>query len=157
MKTLSVLLLLFISTMSFAQAVAKPNTALLDAAIEQYLKEMKTSFKIVPSEFIIEVADKSIYQNVQKKVGSSTIITKTKKELQDYSLQKKGKSVGFFILEVEKMGDKYVVDIMDDAIKSNGGAFSYDSIGAGRACELTFSANFKFETIDCLLLPSDPQ
>lgn len=143
--------------MSFAQAVAKPNTALLDAAIEQYLKEMKTSFKIVPSEFIIEVADKSIYQNVQKKVGSSTIITKTKKELQDYSLQKKGKSVGFFILEVEKMGDKYVVDIMDDAIKSNGGAFSYDSIGAGRACELTFSANFKFETIDCLLLPSDPQ
>lgn len=157
MKTLSVLLLLFISTMSFAQAVAKPNTALLDAAIEQYLKEMKTSFKIVPSEFIIEVADKSIYQNVKKKVGSSTIIAKTKKELQDYSLQKKGKSVGFFILEVEKIGDKYIVDVMDDAIKSNGGAFSYDSIGAGRACELTFSASFKFETIDCLLLPSDPQ
>jgi hypothetical protein len=157
MKTLSVLLLLFVSTMSFGQVIAKPNAKLLDAAIEQYLNEMKSKFKIAPSEFIIEVADKSIYQNVKKKVGSSTIITKTKKELQDYSNQKAGKNIGFFVIDVEKVGDKYIVDIMDDGIKSNGGDFIYDSFGAGRACELTFSANFTFETIDCLLLATDPQ
>lgn len=157
MKILSVLLLLFVSTMSFGQVVEKPDAKLLDAVIEQYLNEMKTTFKIVPSEFIIEVANKSIYQNVKKKVGGSTILTKTKKELQDYSLQKGGKSIGFFVIDIEKVGDKYIVDIMDDGIKSSGGNFSYDSIGAGRACELTFSANFTFETIDCLLLSTDPQ
>lgn len=157
MKTLSVLLLLFISTMSFGQVLAKPDAKLLDVVIEQYLKEMKASFKIVPSEFIIEVADKSIYQNVKKKIGGSTIVVKTKKELQDYSLQKEGKAIGFFVIDVEKVGGKYLVDIMDDGIKSSGGSFSYDSVGAGRACELTFSSSFAFETIDCLLLPSDPQ
>lgn len=157
MKTLSVLLLLFISSMSFGQVVAKPDAKLLDAVIEQYLNEMKASFKIVPSEFIIEVADKSIYQNVKKKIGSSTIIPKTKKELQDYSLKKEGKSIGFFVIDIEKIDNKYIVDIMDDGIKSSGGSFSYDSIAAGRACELTFSNNFKFESIDCLLLPTDPQ
>jgi hypothetical protein len=157
MKILPVLLLLFISTISFGQALAKPDAKLLDAAIEQYLTEMKNSFKIVPSEFIIEVADKSIYQNVKKKIGGSAIVLKTKKELQDYSLKKDGKSIGFFVIDVEKAGNKYIVDIMDDGIKSSGGDFSYDSIAAGRACELTFSANFTFETIDCLLLPTDPQ
>lgn len=157
MKTLSVLLLLFVSTMSFGQAIAKPDAKLLDAAIQQYLNEMKASFKIAPTEFIIEVADKSIYKNVKKKIGSSVIITKTKKELQDYSAQKDGQSIGFFVIDVEKVGDKYVVDIMDDGIQSSAGNFNYDSVGAGRACELTFSANFTFETIDCLLLATDPQ
>lgn len=157
MKTLSALLLLFVSTISFGQAVAQPDAKLLDAAIEQYLNEMKTKFKIVPAEFIIEVKDKSIYQNVKKKIGSSTIITKTKKELQEYSAQKAGKNIGFFVIDVEKIGNKYIVDIMDDGIKSDGSSFSYDSFGAGRACELTFSTNFTFETIDCLLLPTDPQ
>lgn len=157
MKTLSVLLLLFISNLSFGQVVAKPDAKLLDAAIEQYLNEMKSAFKIVPSEFIIEVADKSIYQNVKKKIGNSTIVVKTKKELQDYSAKKAGKNIGFFVIDVEKMSNKYIVDIMDDGIQSNGGNFSYDSFGAGRACELTFSTNFAFETIDCLLLPTDPQ
>lgn len=157
MKTLSILLLLFVSTMSFGQVVDKPDAKLLDAVIEQYLKEMKTTFKIVPSTFIIEVANKSIYQNVKKKIGSSTLVTKTKKELQDYSLQKEGKNIGFFIIDVEKVGNKYIVDIMDDGIKSSGGKFSYDSVGVGRACQLTFSSSFTFETIDCLLLPTDPQ
>lgn len=157
MKTLSVLFLLFIATISFGQVIEKPDAKLLDAAIEQYLNEMKTKFKIVPSEFIIEVADKSIYQNVKKKVGAVTIVPKTKKELQTYSAQKAGKNIGFFVIDVEKIGNKYIVDIMDDGIKSSGGSFSYDSFGAGRACELTFSSNYTFETIDCLLLPNDPQ
>ena len=157
MKTLSTLLFLFISTMSFAQIVAKPNTSLLNATIEQYLKEMNSQFKIAPSEFIIEVADQSIYQNVKKKVGRSTIITKTKKELQEYSTQKEGQNIGFFVIEVEKVGNKYIVDVMDDGIKFSSDNFNYNSFGAGRACELIFSSNFTFETMDCLLLSSDPQ
>jgi hypothetical protein len=143
--------------MSFGQVVAKPDAKLLDAAIEQYLNEMKTKFKIIPSKFIIEVKDKSVYQNIKKKIGGSTILTKTKKELQEYSTQEPGKNIGFFVIDVEKAGNKYIVDIMDDGIKSSGGSFSYDSFGVGRACQLTFSANFTFETIDCLLLPTDPQ
>ncbi|WP_052598612.1 hypothetical protein [Aureispira sp. CCB-QB1] len=158
MKTSSLLLFLLITTtLSFGQTISKPDAKLLNAAIEQYLKEMKTTFKIVPSEFIIEVADKSIYQNVSKKIGSATIVPKTKKELQNYSTQKTGQKIGFFVIEVEKMDNKYIVDIMDDGIQSTSGNFTYDSIGAGRACELTFDANYNFKTIDCLLLPTDPQ
>lgn len=160
MKVLPVLFLLFVSSLSFGQVIAKPDAKLLDTAIEQYLKEMKSKFSIAPSEFIIEAADKSAYANVKKKVGNTTIIVKSKKELQDYSTQKAGKSIGFFAIDVEKSGNKYIVDIMDDGIKCSmqGGeaTFDYDSINAGRACELTFSSSFAFETIDCLLLPSDP-
>lgn len=158
MKALSIFFLLLVTTISFGQAVEKPDTKLLNTAIGQYLKEMKVKFNIAPSQFIIEAKDKSVYQNVDRKVGNTTIVIKTKKELQEYSSKKVGKNIGFFAIEVEKTGNKYLVDIMDDGIKCNGGnSFSYDSFGAGRACELTFSSSFSFEGIDCLLLPTDPQ
>lgn len=161
MKILPLFLLLFVSSLSFGQAVAKPDAKLLDAAIEQYLKEMKSKFSIAPSEFIIETEDKSIFQNVKKKFGNTAIILKTHKELEDYSTQKAGKNIGFFTVDVEKSGNEYIVDIMDDGIKcsmqSGSATFDYDSFGAGRACELYFSLDMKFKEIDCLLLPNDPQ
>lgn len=158
MKTPIIFFLLCLATTSFGQTIAKPNANLLNTAIEQYLKEMKTSFSITPKQFIIETEDKSIYQNVHKKVGSTTILLKTKKELQALSSTQVGQNIGFFTIEVEKIGDKYLVDIIDDGIQCSGeNAFNYDSFGAGRACELTFSNSFSFEKIDCLLLPNDPQ
>jgi hypothetical protein len=157
---LSLFLLFFVSSMSYAQMVAKPDAKLLDAAIEQYLKEMKSKFSIAPAEFIIEAKDPAVYTNVKKKVGSTAIVIKTKKELQGYSAQKTGKNIGFFVIDVEKVDGKFSVDIMDDGIKSvmeNGApAFAYKSFGVGRACVMTFSSSYAFEDIDCLLLPTDP-
>jgi len=156
MKALSIILLLFVSSMSFGQVVAKPDAKLLDAAIQQYLKEMSSKFKIAPAQFIIEAEDKSAYASIKKKVGNTAIVIKTKKELQDYA-SKAGKAVGFFTIDVEKDGGNFLVDIMDDGIKSSkSGQFEYDSIGAGRVCSLTFNSSFAFQTIDCLLLPTDP-
>lgn len=154
MKVLPFLFLLFASTITFGQAVAKPDAKLLDAAIEKYLGEMKAKFKIAPTEFIIETEDKTVYQNVKKTIGTTTITVKTKKELQDFS-QKAGKAVGFFVIDVEKSGSKFLVNVIDDGIKANGANFTYDSVGAGRACTLTFNSSFAFESIDCLLLPTD--
>ncbi len=160
MKLLSILLLLLVSSISFGQIITNADSKLLDSAIEQYLLEMKSKFSITPSEFIIESDNKATYDKVKKKSGSTSIVIKTKKELQSYSAQKPGKDIGFFSIEVEKSGERFIVDIMDDGIKCtmNEGlaSYSYDSIGAGRACELTFSANFTFEDIDCLLLATDP-
>ena len=49
---------------------------------------------------------------------------------------------------------------MDDGIKctmkDGAASYSYDSFGAGRGCELTFSSIYSFEDIDCLLLSTDP-
>jgi hypothetical protein len=157
MKLLPIILLLSISAVTFGQVVAKPDAKLLDTAIQQYLKEMGSKFKIAPTEFIIEVADKSAYTSIKKKVGNTAILIKTKKELQDYSGSKTGKSIGFFVIDVEKDGANFLIDIMDDGIKSSKpGSFEYNSIGAGRVCSLTFNSNFVFQTIDCLLLPTDP-
>jgi hypothetical protein len=161
MKSLSIILLLLISSMSFGQTVANADAKLLDAAIEQYLKEMKSKFSIAPAEFIIESENKAAYDKVKKKSGSTSIVVKTKKELQSYSVHKPGKDIGFFSIDVEKSGEKYVVDIMDDGIKctmkDGVASYSYDSFGAGRACELTFSSTYSFEDIDCLLLSADPE
>ncbi|BDS09701.1 hypothetical protein [Aureispira anguillae] len=161
MKASSILFLLLMATMSLGQTVAKPNAQLLDTAIDQYLKEMNRHFGITPTQFIIETTDKTNYQAIKKKVGNTAIVVKTKKELQDYSRQKVGEAIGFFVIDVEKTGDKYTVDIMDDGIQctlqDGNPNFSYDSVGIGRACILTFDGNFVFEHIDCLLLPSDPK
>lgn len=161
MNVLSVFLLLLLSTFSYGQSIAQPDSKLVNAAVERYLQEMKQSFNITPSTFIVEVADKNQFAGIQTKIGGATIILKTKKELQALSAQKAGKAIGFFAIEVEKTSDgNYLVDIMDDGIKctmQDGNAtFSYDSIAAGRACELIFDASFKFKSIDCLLLPTDP-
>ncbi len=159
MKTLAIILLLFVSSISFGQTVANPDVKLLDAAIAKYLNELETKFKDRPSEFIIEAEDKSVFKNIKMKVGSTTILVKSPKELRDYSTQRAGKIVHFFSISVEKEDGKYLVDILADNIKctmQNGSATFSEGLAEGRSCLLMFNASFAFESIDCLLLSSDP-
>lgn len=159
MKIILVLVSLLMSSLIFAQEVAQPDVKLLDAAIESYLKENKARFKFSPTEFIIEVADKAVYQNIKKQVGNTAIIIKTKKELQDYSKQKTGQEISFFVISISKNETGFFADIIDDGIKCtmNAGvaSFEYKSWALARTCSLTINKQFVFQEIDCLLLPTD--
>lgn len=131
------------------------TVSLLDAAISQYLQEMKTQYDWAPPQFIIETTDKATYQALRSRYGNTQLVIKTTKELEAYSTQHVGKTVEFFNLDIEQETDAYQVYVVTESIRTTmqagAPAHDYSTAEQGRACTLSFNTKLAYQGIDCLL------
>ena len=133
----------------------------LQKSAEIYLQNLKKQFDIQLTEFTIETEKALLFDKLPKEIEGAKVLIRNKKELQAKSIQLKDQKIAFFTFDLEKTANGYSVDILDDGIlcsdKDGIRYFEYDSYGAGRACEIIFDAELNYQSIDCLLLSTDPE
>ena len=148
---------LMICTTAYSQS-NKPKLA--EQSVKIYIQHLKDQFNIEPSEFIIETEQTSLFDGLPRQLGNCTILVQTTQELKQRSADNMHQTIVFFTLDIEQTADNYTVDILNDGIlctpKDGLPSFFYNPTAAGRACELSFDLDLDFQSIDCLLLPTDP-
>lgn len=163
MRRILLILIVAFSAFHFTSPTTTRSTtvSLLDAAIDQYLQEMKAQYNWTPEQFIVETSDKATYEALRARYGTTQLVVKTPQELQAYSTQHVGKTVEFFNLDIEQEADAYQVYVVTESIRTTmeAGAPSHDygTAAQGRACTLSFDDKLAYQGIDCLLQPQEEE
>lgn len=163
MRQVLLVLIVALSAFHFTTPTTTRSTtvSLLDAAIDQYLQEMKAQYNWTPKEFIIETTDKATYKALRTRYGSTQLVVKTSEELQAYSTQHVGKTVEFFNLDIEQDVNAYQVYVVTESIRTTIEAgtptHDYSTAQQGRACTLSFDDKLSYQGIDCLLQPQEEE